>query len=184
MDDIKVETGVPLPTNRRKYPFDKMVPNVSSFAVSPTEEQVEAYGMAGAMSRLRSSLTSSAAAYARRREGIKMIVRKDPDEENTLRCWMMSDEDVDESQMELPLEGQAGDSDEGEHSESEAAVEHDEGEEAEESVEEAAEDDGEPDAGDSESGRLDSVLDAWVDGEDSENPEEEGEMTEEGENYG
>lgn len=85
----EVESNVPVPkVSRRKYPFDKMNPDVDSFEVVTKVEQREKYGPEGALKRLRSSLSSSANAYAKRVGGVRPSIHRTGD--HSLRCWLVS----------------------------------------------------------------------------------------------
>lgn len=90
VEDVPIEKGVPVPpTHRRKYPFHKMTPG-HSFEVSTLRADVEKLGEKEALAKLRSSLSSSAASFSHRHDGVKMVVRKTGP--RTLRCWCVADD--------------------------------------------------------------------------------------------
>lgn len=89
---VEIEKNVPVPSNqRRKYPFHKMKPG-DSFEVKTDHKDVAELGKSGAMAKLRSSLSSSAASFSRRHPKVKMIVRKTGP--RTLRCWCVDNEEA------------------------------------------------------------------------------------------
>ena len=96
---MKVESGIPVPQTRRRYPFDELDVG-DSFAVSPSAKDIEEQGLEQALRRLRSSLVSSASAYGKR-HGKSLIVRRvEEDGESCLRCWRIGDDDLQDSAAE------------------------------------------------------------------------------------
>lgn len=90
-DGPTIESNVPIPNiMRRKYPFDKMKPG-DSFEVRADKALVTELGETKALQRLRSSLSSSAASYAKRNPRFKLVVRKTGPA--TLRCWAVQKAD-------------------------------------------------------------------------------------------
>jgi len=81
-----IEDSKPLPPKRKpKYPFAAMEVG-QSFQIPITDADVEEHGdESTALARVRSAVSSSAAAFNRQGLGRKIVVRKTG--ERSLRCW-------------------------------------------------------------------------------------------------
>ena len=80
----EIESDIPIPeSGRRMYPFADMSVG-DSFKAHPRKGDVENFGLAEAMKRLRGSLVSSSTNYGKR-NGVRFSLRTIDD--HTMRCW-------------------------------------------------------------------------------------------------